>query len=88
VEALGGALIGTLLKFDYEKRKLYHPTAPRYPVFDQQVGLCTNYRINEHGDAYVRVQWLKPIQMAGRFTKESSFALDNFIVVGKVHGKK
>ncbi len=85
---MGRSMIGSLLKFDYEKRKLYHPAAPRYPVFDQQVGLCTNYRINERGDAYVRVQWLKPIQMAGRFTKESSFALDNFIVVGKVHGKK
>lgn len=85
---MGAALIGSLLRFDCAKRELYHPTAPVYEVFGGAVGLCTNHRVNDRGIAYVRVEWLKPVEHGGRWTKTSSFALDNFIVVGKIHGKK
>jgi hypothetical protein len=85
---MGAAVIGSLLQFDCEKRQLFHPNAPLYEVFDGVVGLCTNHRVNDRGVPYVRVEWLKPVCHAAVWTKSSSFALDNFIVVGKVHGKK
>ncbi len=81
-------MIGTLLKFDCEKRKFYSPTAPPYENFDGAVGLCIRHRVNDSGEPYVAVKWLKPVEHFGREAGVSSFALSNFIVVGKIHGKE
>ena len=81
-------MIGSLLQFDCDKRELFNPTAPRYDVFNGAVGLCVNHRVNDRGEPYVRVEWLKPVQHAGRWAYQSSFALNNFVVLGGIHGKK
>ncbi len=82
---MGGTLVGSLLRFDGEKRDLFHPTAPEYPEFEGQVGLCVSHRINSKGDAHVAVQWLKPVKYHNQMTTKSHFALDNFVVVGSVN---
>ena len=79
-------MIGSLLKFDCEKRELLRPTSAAYKQFDQQVGLCTEYSINDRGIEHVRVKWLKPVAYHSSAATVSDFALDNFIVVGGVSG--
>jgi hypothetical protein len=78
------SMIGSLLKFDCEKRELYSPGAPLYENFDGAVGLCIRHRVNSSGEPYVAVKWLKPVEHGGRLTGTSSFALSNFIVVGRI----
>jgi hypothetical protein len=78
-------MIGSLLKYDCEKRELFRPTAPPYKQFDQQVGLCISHGPSARGEAHVRVEWLKPSETR---TYMSDFSLDSFIVVGGVHGKE
>jgi len=81
-------VIGSLLKFDCNKRELFHPDSPPYLPFDQQVGLCISHTVNSRGNPHVRVQWLKPVYHFGRFAAVSDFQLDNFIVVGGVSAKE
>ena len=79
-------MIGSLLKYDEEKRQLFRPNAPTYKKFDQQVGLCISYVVDAgNGDEHVRVQWLRPKETQ---TKFSDFGLNNFIVIEKVNAKK
>jgi len=81
-------MIGTLLKFDCEKRALFSPNAPPYKNFDGAVGLCIRHRVNDKGEPYVGVKWLKPVMHGKRLAGTSGFALSNFIVVGRIRGKK
>ena len=85
---MGRSMIGSLLKFDCDKRKLFCPNAPLYPPFDQQVGLCISHSTNARGEEHVRVQWLKPVHHFGRPATVSDFPLSNFIGVGRADGKK
>lgn len=77
---MGKSLVGSLLRFDANKRSLFHPNAPEYPEFDGEVGLCVSHRVNSQGNPHVGVQWLKPVAYRGRKTARSGFALDNFVV--------
>ena len=76
------SLIGCLMRFDVEKRKLFRPSAPPYPEFDGKVGLCVSTGKTSSGDIHVGVQWLKPVDYRGRSAKKSSFPLDSFIIIG------
>ena len=79
-------MIGCLLRFDAEKRKLYNDRV-EYPQFHNKVGLCTSYRVNDKGEPHVAVQWLKPVEYHNQMTTKSHFAAYNFVVVGAVHEK-
>ena len=85
---MGGSVIGALLRFDCEKRELFHPTAPLYPEFDGQIGLCLSETKLENGSTYVSVQWLKPVKYHDRVATISHFQLDNFSVVGAADAKE
>ena len=85
---MGRSMIGSLLKFDCAKRKLFHPSSPVYPNFDQRVGLCISHSVNAVGNQHVRVQWLKPVHHFGNLATVSDFELDNFIVLERAHGEK
>ena len=80
-------MIGSLVKFSCDKRKVYFPTCPQYPAFDGQVGLVTSYTKQEaSGDESVRVQWVQPFFWKNHDfpVKESDFNLLNFEIVGRV----
>ena len=80
-------MIGSLVKFSCDKRKLYFPTAPEYSAFDGKIGLVTSYTKQEAtGDESVRVQWVKEFYWSNHDfpVRHSDFNLLNFEIVGGV----
>ena len=76
-------MIGSLVRFSSEKRDLYFPNASRYSHFDGRVGLVTGHTVNEKGDQFLEVRWVKPWKWMERIVTESSFNLLNFEIVSK-----
>ena len=75
--------VGNLVKFSCDKRGLYFPNSPLYEEFDGRVGLVTSNNKISNGE-HVRVHWLKPFPMMGRFVKYSDFNALNFEIVRSV----
>lgn len=74
-------MIGRLVKFSCAKRELYFPTNSRYSHFDGRVGLVTGHTVNEKGDQFLEVRWVKPWRWMERTITESSFNSLNFEVI-------
>ena len=73
-------MIGSLVKYSCEKRKLYMPNCPPYYQFDGELGLVTEHYEEQNS---IRVRWVRPISYLGRTTERSSFSLHSFEVVSK-----
>ena len=76
-------MIGSLGKFSSAKRELYFPNASRYSHFDGRIGLVTGHTIDEVGEQFVEVRWVKPWKWVERIVTESSFNLLNFEIVSR-----
>ena len=76
-------MIGSLVKFSSVKRELYFPNASRYSHFDGRIGLVTGHTVDEVGEQFVEIRWVKPWKWMDRIVTESSFNLLNFEIVSK-----
>ena len=79
-------MIGSLVKFSCDRRRVFFPTTPAYPLFDGRMGLVTSYTKKDTGDEHVRVRWVKPFYWKNHDfpVVESDFNLLNFEIVGGV----